>query len=151
MTIAIRISLLLLLLCATGVSRAASPVCRMIEVEVVGVDASGVSHAVFNFGQALPSGTRWSTSQEREDVNLAVSVTWENEFDATAPTILLTIRPKQKGSGEGAVKLEQLLWTSLYGPDPVLTKDKKPLVLPNVGSLLAVAAVSTVECGEPAG
>jgi hypothetical protein len=122
----------------------------MIEVEVVGVDASGVSHPVFNFGQALPAGTRWSTSQEREEANLAVSVSWDNEFDATAPTVLLTIRPKQ-GSRKGTAKLEQLLWASLYGPDPVLTEDEKPLVLPNVGSLVAVAAVSTVECGEPAG
>lgn len=151
MKTAIITAALLLLLGAAGVVQAESPVCRMIEVEIVGVDASGTSHPVFNFGQALPSGTEWSTSQERVEANFRVSVSWENEFDATAPTVLLTVRPKREGSAEGTVKLEQLLWASLYGPEPVLTEDKKPLVLPTLGSLLAVAAVSTVECGEPAG
>ena len=151
MKIAIRVSGILLLLFVPAVARGEVPACRMIEVEVVAVDASGAFHPVFNFGQALPAGTNWSTTQHGSEAELEVSVTWENEFDSAAPTVLLTICPTLEGSAEGTVKLEQLLWGSLYGPDPVLTVDKKPLVLPNVGSLVAVAAVSPVECVEPAG
>lgn len=142
----LRTAAIAVILILAFVAGAQTPSCRMIEVEVAGVDSDGAFQPVFNFGQGLPVGEKWGTLLEGKGATLKVAVTWENEIEPNSPKISLAVQPAHEGASQGVVVLELLLWQSLAGPDPVLTHEKKPLVLPGVGSLFAVAAVSPIEC-----
>ena len=130
---------------------AASPACALFEVKLEAIDADGTHHAISNSQQGLKWGQAWQSASPISSGVEHISVSWRTEAGVTEPLITVAVAPPGADVSRalGTAVLERLVWEYLYGPEPLLTKAGKPLVLPNLGALFAVAAVGPVDCANP--
>ena len=135
-----------------GLPAAASD-CLLFEVKLEGIAANGQHHAIMNMQQIVERGAAWKLSQPHAFGTLDLSVTWAKELGIAEPSIQVTVTVLNNGKAElrGEAKLEKVVWEHLYGPEPLLTEARSPLVLSKEGALFAVAAVAPEKCAARPG
>ena len=127
----------------------AAPIdCRMLEVEVASVDASGAMRPLFNFGQSVTPGLPWSFEFPGKAGTLKTHVTWEGEGAERTPKVTLSLRPNDPRASNGSAVLQKLVWDSLVGPEAFIAPQDKPFILPEYGGVFAVGSVVPTPCGE---